>query len=423
MKRIFTFVLSTLLCTQLSFAQHCPLPNGDFENWTDLTADFEYYGDLPDGTVILPEGYIGFIRIFFSALDELFEVLTGEELINLTESYFGISQTTDATSGDFAVQIGGDEFAPFADLIGIFPCNGELPAAVNFDVKHVGNCTDSLSVVGIFNSTPDLPQDESSLEDVRAYFNFGPLISDTDTDYQTVGLPIVDNNNGISPDSILVFVFVSGTQSCLEEGNESAFRIDNFSFSPTEVLSMAGISNLFAEFINDHNYISWRDYENSNIDHFIIERSFGNTDEFVEIEKVESEYNQLDYNYGDYDISETGSYFYRIQGVDIQGNQVSSDIIRVDVEFQYDYGLELFPNPVEDKFQIELSLSSPETQLEYQIFGFDGRLVTQRTDLGSSFDKGKHTFDINVEDLNSGNYSVRVNMGSGKSIMKRFVIN
>jgi len=100
--------------------------------------------------------------------------------------------------------------------------------------------------------------------------------------------------------------------------------------------------------------------------------------------------------------------------VDLQGNEISSDVIRVDVDFPYDYALELFPNPVEDNFQLELYLSNPESQLEYQIFSFDGRLLTQRKNLGSSFGKGKHTFNINVEELNIGNYSIRVNMGSGK---------
>jgi len=269
---IITFAL-ILGVTISSFSQVCTIPNGSFESWEDLTYEYSYYGDLPDNTVVLPEGYFAFFRLLLSALSDLFEVLTGEELIDAASSLFGVYQSSDASDGEYAAQIGGDEYYPFSDLMTVFECTSELPSSFSIDVKHVGGGSDTLAIIGSFKEDSDLVAEESDLDAAAGYFLVDSLVYNSDTDYTTLTIPVVDNMNGVSPDSVFIVIFAIGNQDSLEAGVESYFLIDNMQFSMEGVLPLA--TTLFeGEYMDDYNLINWTMAQESNVSHYIIERSF-----------------------------------------------------------------------------------------------------------------------------------------------------
>ena len=296
MKKLITF----LLFFQVSFlsAQFCDIANGDLEVWEDVSDIVELSEPLPPETILLPEGYFGFLRFLFSALGDILGGLAGDELFDFAEDLFGVDRVTDATSGQFALQLGGDENLPLADLIGVFDCSLAIPDTFYIDVRHVGNGTDTLFIQGSLGPDSEIPFDTLTLiNDVAASFSH-TLVSNQDTEYETLAIPVVDNENGIDSDTLILFMLVSGDQEFLASGELSAFRLDNLRFRNGNVLALDDF-DLSGHFASSHNYIQIENSAAGSNDEVILERSESVEGPYETIYKLEDRYAEV---YKDYRI-------------------------------------------------------------------------------------------------------------------------
>ena len=136
--------------------------------------------------------------------------------------------------------LGGDEVIPFADVLSVWECDSELPPALLMDIGHIGNGEDTLNIILTVADQTILPQTQADLALVSG-FATASFIVNQDVDYQPIRLDITDNMNGISPDSVLLFMITGMDTIGLAGGREAGFLIDNIRF---DALSSVSISEL-----------------------------------------------------------------------------------------------------------------------------------------------------------------------------------
>jgi len=99
--------------------------------------------------------------------------------------------------------------------------------------------------------------------------------------------------------------------------------------------------------------VTWLDFRgslaNNNI-HYEIERSLASSQEFETIGKVLSQnlgINELNYLYEDYDISSSGTYYYRIKQIDLDGSYSYSETIAIEIQARFGQAkASIYPNPI-----------------------------------------------------------------------------
>lgn len=192
--KLRNFTLSILLTFSALFVNaQCEIVNGSFEDWStqDIILPDEN-GDEVVGQVLLPDSTTSFLRFFFIAFSAAFDPSYAALLENEAQELVGISQSLDASDGEFAVKLETGYGIDVADIYGVFGCN-EIPEEFNLDVKHIGETNDTLTVFVLFDDgLSPLPQTEEDLEDVPAYATT-KLIYNSDTEYETLNLPVIQN--------------------------------------------------------------------------------------------------------------------------------------------------------------------------------------------------------------------------------------
>lgn len=416
-----TFII--LFLSSLSFAQTtCTIPNGSFENWIDVTADFDESGELPAGTIMLPEGYIGLFRFFISSFLDIFEVFTGDELIEASSMFFGLYQSTDATDGDFSLQMQNDTTFAFVDAFVVVPCvEEELPSSFCFDLKHVGTGTDTFSIIGAFNEEAELALDEYGLMEAGAFFLADSIILEGDTEWISYNIPVVDNMNGVSPDTAIIFMVMSSSEDSLAAGVESYYLVDNLNFKLEGVLPLATTS-LNGVHQNNFNKISWSVLNEENLSHYSIERSYENLEDWNVIAQLNiNPGGANNYSFDDYDIIEKGIYYYRIRQFDSNGNQSLSKLIEIDVPILGHLSLVTYPNPVKDQLNLDFFLSESSENISYNLFSIDGKEHKFNIDLPTRLDAGVNRISIDVNDLPVGVYNLII-QSKFTEVKKRIIV-
>jgi len=222
--RLKNFTLSILFLFSFGFAQaQCDVPNASFEDW--VTTDFtlpDANGDDVTGEVIVPEGTTSFLRLLIIALNAPFDPTFAALLENEAQELLGISQSTDASEGDFAVKLEGGYGIESADIFGVFSCT-EIPEQISLDVKHVGESVDTLIVYFIFDEgLKPFPQ---STEDFAALPSYAVALFSFDSnqnEYETISLTTTQN---FEAPVDTFYYFIAGD---LAEDNH--FLIDNITF-------------------------------------------------------------------------------------------------------------------------------------------------------------------------------------------------
>ena len=218
--RLKTITLSILFL--LSIGQinaQCEIGNGSFEEW--VTADFILSDGMDSSAtaeVLLPESTTSFLRLFFLSFSAAFDPSVALLLETEAQELIGISQSTDASDGEFSVKLQAGYDVDVADIYAVFGCS-ELPEQVSLDVKHVGNSNDSLTVAFIFDQgLGALPQTEEDLELLPAYA-YVVMGFDSTTNYETITLPVIQNFE--APIDTFYYVIIARTS------DTTYFLIDN----------------------------------------------------------------------------------------------------------------------------------------------------------------------------------------------------
>jgi expansin (peptidoglycan-binding protein) len=156
-----------------------------------------------------------------------------------------------------------------------------------------------------------------------------------------------------------------------------------------------------------------------NVDHFEIERS-QNGQQFTTAGMVNAEGNgksgKTDYNWID-PSPLTGTSFYRVKEIDIDGESKYSSVVRIDID-QDNYKLNLFPNPVVnkkvsvqaniEKGRYNIMVSNLDGKKIYdQVLDHNGGIISQSIQLPSTISPGIYLFTIR---------------GNGVKILTQFVV-
>ena len=220
MKKILLALLLTFSCF---FANaQCDYLNGDLEDWTTFPLDL---GTGPQD-VMLPDNHISSVRFLFQLI-EIFFLGNPDPLIlfaNDPQLFMGIDKSTDASSGEFAVQLQADAFLNIADLWSVIACD-EIQDSFKVDIRHVGTSSDTMFIYGAYDeNVAPLPESQATLDTLAAYFLY-QLVFDTITEYTTFTFPVFINDPNAPVDTFSFLALASFGDP------DSYFLIDNIRFS------------------------------------------------------------------------------------------------------------------------------------------------------------------------------------------------
>lgn len=221
--KLKNFTLSIIFVFIAAFVHgQCEIVNGSFENWS--AQDFilpDENGEEVVGEILLPDAATPFLRFFFIAFSAAFDPSYAALLENEAQELAGISQSQDASDGEFAVQLQTGYGVDVSDIYGVFECN-EIPEQFSLDVKHLGETTDTLTVFVLFSDgLAPLPETEEDLENVPAYATT-KIAYNSNTDYETLNLPVIQNFEA-DVDTFYYLILA-------ETIDDSYFLIDNVNF-------------------------------------------------------------------------------------------------------------------------------------------------------------------------------------------------
>ena len=160
------------------------------------------------------------------------------------------------------------------------------------------------------------------------------------------------------------------------------------------------------------NELLWITSMEVNSDYFAVERTMNVNDGFREIGTVEAAGNsaeELAYTYDDYEIYESGVYYYRLRQVDLDGKYEYSKVIAIEVEMdgelEQEVSLGVYPNPAHTMINVDVTVKKG-ANFEGGFYDAIGQLV-KKIDT-RDLDPGKTSMQIDIDDLPVGTYLLRV---------------
>lgn len=123
--------------------------------------------------------------------------------------------------------------------------------------------------------------------------------------------------------------------------------------------------------------ITWKTANEINTDHFGVERAI-NTNNFKSVALLNANDGSLSYNYNtvDYNLIESGTYFYRLKMVDKDGRFTFSTIKKIEVNNE-NIALSAYPNPIPKGGKLKLVWPNTNGSINYSILQTDGRMLVQ----------------------------------------------
>ncbi len=227
-------------------------------------------------------------------------------------------------------------------------------------------------------------------------------------------------NFGKVNSNIVVFTF-----GAVVTGATSPTRYGSFQFAPyTQATSLTNTLPIRFGTININRIVtgiqvSWSTLLEINIKGFFIERSINGVD-FVAVDYTNAYTNQNGANYSRLDNSAlaTQTYYYRIKIVNNDQKIAYSGIIKSQNLGNTANQLELYPNPVKSSAVIAFALNQTANS-KIELYDNSGRLIQNYT---LNAKKGNNVFNLtNLENINSGNYIIKLTTQDGIIKTKSFV--
>ena len=213
----------------------------------------------------------------------------------------------------------------------------------------------------------------------------------------------------------------SGTTKLMRlNADDAVVNIDAgvlFAVLPLEWLSFDGKYNgSFTE-------LNWATGVELNNSHFVIERRHESEKEFKEIgteqASLEPQSARHEYAYDDYNVTESGVYYYRIKQVDQDGSFTYSNVISIRKNSKSEFTAYIYPNPVDNLLKVEIEMGE-DGVLSVDVFDSNGKRVLSNP-FGGQRKAGKYSEGLNVELLAAGNYVLRLQTRQGV-INKKFTV-
>lgn len=217
----------------------------------------------------------------------------------------------------------------------------------------------------------------------------------TDTLGNTFWIPVnqVWTTDGVTPLDVDLFLFPYVSNS-----------LTGCSTLPVSIINFKGSLN------DNKALLTWSTATEFNNKGFAIERS-NDGKVFMQIGFVNGagtttqrkDYTYTDATLSDFNITTT---YYRLKQIDLDGKTNYSNVIPLSLKDALSW--KLYPNPIKDKFTIELNLTA-DTKVNVQIISKDGKLLLN-ADKGTQ-PQGEQQLNFNVQNLTNGSYFIRVKVG------------
>jgi len=169
--------------------------------------------------------------------------------------------------------------------------------------------------------------------------------------------------------------------------------------------------------------LDWTTGVEINNSHFVVERRHESETGFQEIGQVGSAPDALsskhDYDFNDHDVVKFGVYYYRIKQIDLNGSFTYSRTISIRVQNAKGFGVEIYPNPVDDILQVETWIND-DTHLEVIVYDENGKNVLTQP-FGGWRTSGKYTDLLRTDLLLPGHYHLQIKTSNG-IVNKKFSV-
>lgn len=182
---------------------------------------------------------------------------------------------------------------------------------------------------------------------------------------------------------------------------------------PIELIEFRGFHNKE----KDVNELHWSTAVEINSDYFSLERlnPNGKFEEIAVIKSAGNSSSKKSYNFDDKDIAEAKVYYYRLKQFDLDGKSEVLPTIAIKVERGLDTSFLSYPNPVVNQLIVEYTGDVENDGFTMKFYDVEGRIVLS---------KGMHesTSKIDMTDLHSGIYFIRVYDASGRNIYEEKIV-
>jgi len=186
-------------------------------------------------------------------------------------------------------------------------------------------------------------------------------------------------------------------------------------------------TDVWGEHRDSHNFVEWILGSEHSVSHYEVEKSLNSTDAFRNIGQVLSKGDssgEVSYDFEDYDVYETGIYYYRIKQIDLDGRFDYSDIVAINVESDTDeHEIDMYPNPVVNEVTIELGVTKAVSDMSIDVFNAEGKLVRKNLVMDLDLSPGSKKYKMNVSQMAKGVYSVHVNLDNDKIVKKLIIVS
>jgi hypothetical protein len=173
----------------------------------------------------------------------------------------------------------------------------------------------------------------------------------------------------------------------------------------------------------NHNLIEWTTATEINNDHFILERRLETEVNFKIIEKINGYGNtsfEQSYDFEDFDLTQSGIYYYRLKQVDINGKVKDEGTIAIRVDLIRNESVTVYPNPSRGSINIAISALNSGNQIRVDLLSTEGKVILHDVITESSSDLDFQT-RINLESISKGAYILRVSI-SDRVYHKRLIL-
>jgi hypothetical protein len=162
--------------------------------------------------------------------------------------------------------------------------------------------------------------------------------------------------------------------------------------------------------------ISWTTATETGSKEFILERSAADM-EFRSIVHVEAAGYSNDFK--EYKLIDTelasGLNYYRLRQVDTDASIIYSNIIAIQSDCNSNVDLTLYPNPANAEITLQISLSDV-AKVELELYNMLGQKL--KVEHFGTLESSMHFLKLNIDDLQSGNYMLRIKIGEELRVMK-----
>jgi hypothetical protein len=187
----------------------------------------------------------------------------------------------------------------------------------------------------------------------------------------------------------------------VKDGFETAIILQKNMLTPIRLIDFNG------NYLNNSVLLNWATAEEKNVKNFVLARSEDSLT-FKKIADVSAKGNsqtKTAYNFTDKDFSTSyETLYYKLQSIDNDGSISFEKTIAVKLPFEKTK-IDYYPNPIASILHISFNAKA-DAELTVQVYSLDGKSLLKQKKI---IKKGFNIIPLNLEELNTGEYIIKIN--------------